>query len=108
MGNNHDDKPSSTIRDPSHAFRQQYRRDVFRQQPQTICERQALVIPAWQARHEPQHLLVKIEGVDDTNAAKFYLGKRVAFVYRASKERQAARSESSGERSPALTATAVS
>jgi len=36
----------------------------------------------------PNTSLVKIEGVDDTNAAKFYLGKRVAFVYRASKERQ--------------------
>merc|ERR1712098_413161 len=34
----------------------------------------------------PNTSLVKIEGVDDTNAAKFYLGKRV--VYRASKERQ--------------------
>merc|ERR1712000_516018 len=56
----------------------------------------------------PNTSLVKIEGVDDTNAAKFYLGKRVAFVYRASKNDKAARSESSGERSPALTATAVS
>ncbi|KAJ9500619.1 60S ribosomal protein L33B [Exophiala xenobiotica] len=36
----------------------------------------------------PNCSLVKIEGVDDINAAKFYLGKRVAFVYRASKERQ--------------------
>ncbi|KAJ5830523.1 uncharacterized protein N7525_008776 [Penicillium rubens] len=30
--------------------------------------------------------LVKIEGVDDTKAAKFYLGKKVAFVYRAKRE----------------------
>ncbi|KAF2158109.1 ribosomal protein L35Ae [Myriangium duriaei CBS 260.36] len=34
----------------------------------------------------PNTSLIKIEGVDDTNAAQFYLGKKVAFVYRASKE----------------------
>ncbi|KAK6086454.1 60S ribosomal protein L33-A [Seiridium cupressi] len=34
----------------------------------------------------PERSLVKIEGVDDTQAANFYLGKRVAFVYKAQKE----------------------
>ncbi|PBP26481.1 60S ribosomal protein L33, partial [Diplocarpon rosae] len=30
--------------------------------------------------------LIQIEGVSDTKGATFYLGKKVAFVYRASKE----------------------
>ncbi|CAL3962177.1 hypothetical protein PZA11_000592 [Diplocarpon coronariae] len=30
--------------------------------------------------------LIQIEGVSDTKGANFYLGKKVAFVYRASKE----------------------
>lgn len=30
--------------------------------------------------------MVKIEGVDDPKAATFYLGKKVAFVYRAHRE----------------------
>ncbi|KAK0667203.1 putative cytosolic 60S ribosomal protein Rpl35a [Cercophora samala] len=30
--------------------------------------------------------LIKIEGVDDTAAANFYLGKKVAYVYRGQKE----------------------
>ncbi|KAI4729727.1 hypothetical protein E4T49_02449 [Aureobasidium sp. EXF-10728] len=34
----------------------------------------------------PNTSLIKIEGVDDSKAASFYLGKKVAFVYRASKE----------------------
>ncbi|KAL1991625.1 hypothetical protein VTN49DRAFT_4933 [Thermomyces lanuginosus] len=34
----------------------------------------------------PNTSLIKIEGVDDTNAARFYLGKKVAFVYRAKRE----------------------
>ncbi|PSK56579.1 hypothetical protein B9Z65_6203 [Elsinoe australis] len=34
----------------------------------------------------PNTSLVKIEGVDDSKAAQFYLGKKVAFVYRAPKE----------------------
>ncbi|KAK2682720.1 Ribosomal protein L35A superfamily [Fusarium oxysporum f. sp. vasinfectum] len=40
------------------------------------------------SRHttRPATSLIKIEGVDDTNAANFYLGKKVAFVYRGQKE----------------------
>ncbi|KAH8177589.1 ribosomal protein l35Ae domain-containing protein [Sarocladium implicatum] len=34
----------------------------------------------------PGTSLIKIEGVDDTNAANFYLGKKIAYVYRASRE----------------------
>ncbi|KAJ9628652.1 60S ribosomal protein L33B [Taxawa tesnikishii (nom. ined.)] len=34
----------------------------------------------------PNTSLIKIEGVDDQKAANFYLGKRVAFVYRAKSE----------------------
>ncbi|KAI3334048.1 ribosomal protein L35A [Ustulina deusta] len=34
----------------------------------------------------PNRSLVKIEGVDDPEAAKFYLGKKVAFIYKAPKE----------------------
>ena len=30
--------------------------------------------------------MIKIEGVDDTKAATFYLGKKLAYVYRAKKE----------------------
>jgi len=30
--------------------------------------------------------LIKIEGVDDPKAADFYLGKKIAYVYRGSKE----------------------
>ncbi|KAG6017169.1 60S ribosomal protein L33B [Claviceps pusilla] len=40
------------------------------------------------SRHvtRPGTSLIKIEGVDDTPAANFYLGKKVAYVYRAQKE----------------------
>ncbi|GAB1198955.1 60S ribosomal protein L35B [Aspergillus pseudonomiae] len=31
-------------------------------------------------------VLIKIDGVDNTEAANFYLGKKVAFVYRAKRE----------------------
>ncbi|RFU74381.1 60s ribosomal l33-a [Trichoderma arundinaceum] len=34
----------------------------------------------------PGTSLIKIEGVDDTNAANFYLGKKIAYVYRGQKE----------------------
>ncbi|QPG99338.1 60S ribosomal protein L33B [Epichloe festucae Fl1] len=40
------------------------------------------------SRHvtRPSTSLIKIEGVDDTSAANFYLGKKIAYVYRAQKE----------------------
>ncbi|RMJ10806.1 hypothetical protein BHE90_009640 [Fusarium euwallaceae] len=40
------------------------------------------------SRHttRPATSLIKIEGVDDTKGANFYLGKKVAFVYRGQKE----------------------
>ena len=34
----------------------------------------------------PKVSLIQIEGVNNTPDAKFYLGKRIAFVYRAPKE----------------------
>ncbi|OTA34467.1 hypothetical protein BTJ68_04038 [Hortaea werneckii EXF-2000] len=34
----------------------------------------------------PNTSLIKIEGVDDPQAAHFYLGKRIAYVYRGKKE----------------------
>ena len=34
----------------------------------------------------PNTSLIKIEGVDDPSAAKFYLGKRIAYVYRGKRE----------------------
>jgi large subunit ribosomal protein L35Ae len=34
----------------------------------------------------PNTSLVQIEGVEDSKAASFYLGKKVAFVYRAKRE----------------------
>ena len=36
----------------------------------------------------PSTSLIKIEGVDDTKAAKFYLGKKIAYVYRGHVERR--------------------
>ncbi|TAQ89684.1 hypothetical protein B7494_g1968 [Chlorociboria aeruginascens] len=36
----------------------------------------------------PLTSLVKIEGVDDSSAADFYLGKKVAYVYRATREKR--------------------
>merc|ERR1712137_940840 len=34
----------------------------------------------------PNHAILRIEGVEDKDAAKFYFGKRVAYIYRAKKE----------------------
>ncbi|KAI5297426.1 60S ribosomal protein L33B [Ascosphaera atra] len=34
----------------------------------------------------PQTSLLKLEGVDDSKAASFYCGKKVAYVYRAKRE----------------------
>ncbi|PHH67280.1 hypothetical protein CDD81_3049 [Ophiocordyceps australis] len=40
------------------------------------------------SRHDthPGTSLIKIEGVDDTKAANFYLGKKVAYIYRGHRE----------------------
>ncbi|RHZ47060.1 60S ribosomal protein eL33 [Aspergillus thermomutatus] len=38
----------------------------------------------WEA--DTSSSLIKIDGVDSTEAANFYLGKKVAFVYRAKRE----------------------
>ncbi|BDD63575.1 60S ribosomal protein L33B [Monascus purpureus] len=37
-------------------------------------------------QNNPNTSLIKLEGVDDSKAADFYLGKKVAFVYRTSRE----------------------
>jgi len=34
----------------------------------------------------PKNSLIKIEGVDDVTAANFYLGKKIAYVYKGQKE----------------------
>ena len=34
----------------------------------------------------PGTSLIKVEGVDDPKAASFYLGKRIAYVYRGKRE----------------------
>lgn len=36
----------------------------------------------------PQTSVVQIEGVEDPNGAKFYLGKKVAYVYHGQKEKR--------------------
>merc|ERR1711900_136333 len=51
----------------------------------------------------PGTSLIQIEGVSDTKGANFYLGKKVAFVYRASKEVRG--SKISGAQSAEHTAT---
>ncbi|KAG9255008.1 60S ribosomal protein L33 [Emericellopsis cladophorae] len=40
------------------------------------------------SRHttKPAISLIQIEGVDNTEAANFYLGKRIAYIYKAHKE----------------------
>ena len=76
--------------------------------------------------NNPSISLVKIEGVDSPKDAAYYLGKKVAFVYRGKREIQGSKIRvcldekalgkecgsswfctSSGERSPVLTATPV-
>ena len=34
----------------------------------------------------PHHAILQIEGVEDKESAKFYYGKRVAYIYKAKKE----------------------
>ncbi|EEH48099.2 60S ribosomal protein L33-A [Paracoccidioides brasiliensis Pb18] len=49
--------------------------------PITVTDGSASELPAWKARHKPQHKKTP-------KAANFYLGKKVAFVYRAKREVQ--------------------
>ncbi|TQS38769.1 hypothetical protein Golomagni_00717, partial [Golovinomyces magnicellulatus] len=64
--------------------------------PPFICEVKIVLINDCRGRHlsyqrgkrntNPGTSLIQIEGVADSKAANFYLGKKVAFVYRAHKE----------------------
>ncbi|KAG0154096.1 hypothetical protein PDIDSM_1476 [Penicillium digitatum] len=61
--------------------------DVYRELMQVSFDR-GRHLSFQRSKHNltPNTSLVKIEGVDDTKSAKFYLGKKVAFVYRAKRE----------------------
>ena len=53
----------------------------------TVCVRgKHLSYQRGKRNTNPGTSLIKIEGVDDPKAASFYLGKRIAYVYRAKKE----------------------
>ena len=54
----------------------------------TCCSYRGKHISFQRAKHSirPNTSLIKIEGVDDTKAATFYNGKRIAYVYRGKKE----------------------
>ncbi|KAJ5703769.1 hypothetical protein N7493_010907, partial [Penicillium malachiteum] len=71
-------------------------RPLLREKPSTCLRNKVTAVIYVKGRHlsyqrakhntNPNTSLVKIEGVEDSKAAQFYLGKKVAFVYRAKRE----------------------
>jgi ribosome maturation protein SDO1 len=69
---------------------------VVKRQPKTGAKNQPIRLYAKAAftgfrrnlrSHHPNHAIARIEGVNTAEDAKFYLGKRVAYIYRAEKEK---------------------
>ncbi|OCK81268.1 ribosomal protein L35Ae [Lepidopterella palustris CBS 459.81] len=51
-----------------------------------ICPSKHISYTRGKRNTNPSRSILILEGVDTTSAAKFYLGKKVAYVYRAQKE----------------------